>query len=120
MSAGALCRFHLDLRGSPPSTSVTLQSDGSIRRLNVESMSYALRSRESNASKLDSDSSVGEIVAERGTTVVVIWRLGNLGDWGDFGRLSSSKGSGAGFRTRMGMFSRPIPASSLGRSWITV
>jgi hypothetical protein len=71
-------------------------SDGIVRLLKVDSMSCALRSRESKASRFDSESSVGDIVAERGTTRVVTWRLGDIGDLG--GEID--KGSGVGFRAR--------------------
>lgn len=45
-------------------------------------MLCALRSRESRARMFDSESSVGDIVEERGTTRVVIRRLGDIGDLG--------------------------------------
>lgn len=58
-------------------------------------MLCALRSRESRASKFDSESSVGDIVEERGTTRVVTWRLGDMGDLG----RDMDRGVGATFRT---------------------
>jgi hypothetical protein len=42
-------------------------------------MSFARRSRELRARRLDSESSVGDIDEERGTTIVVTWRLGDKG-----------------------------------------
>jgi hypothetical protein len=54
-------------------------SEGRVRFLRVDSMSFARRSRELRARRLDSESSVGDIDEERGTTIVVTWRLGDKG-----------------------------------------
>lgn len=82
-------------------------------------MSCALRSRESSARRLISDSAVGEIVVERGTTKVVTWILGNK-DMGDLGGKKGFLSTLTGFGARIGILSLPITVRELGRSSVAV
>lgn len=113
-SAGELCL--LDLRSSAPSSSsARSQWDGRVRRLSVESMSFDVRSREAfNASRLDSLMYVGDIVAVRGTTRVVIWSLGVTGERGDSGGGQWEGGLRTGETSRRGIGRLSIPMERLG------
>lgn len=89
-------------------------SDGATRRRSAESIVLDLRSRDSRAWRLDSDSSVGDSEEDFGTSKVVIWSCGVKGEDGDFGIGSVSALSSLGGRE--GSWSLLVPKESRGRS----